>query len=78
MKPAIAASLLLALCACGQKVPINTAPPIVWTEPVAEPAVPAGASDREVAAYLIDLNDALKAANNKLRRLREWAESMKD
>lgn len=36
---------------------------------MAEPAVPAGASDREVADYIIRLVDSLRAANNKLKRL---------
>lgn len=40
--------------------------------------MPAGNSDREVGGYIIDLHDALRKANNKLLRLRQWATGMKD
>ena len=66
----VALSLLVCLPSCAQPRPIaSTPPPAEWTEPVAEPAVPAGASDREVADYIIRLVDSLRAANNKLKRL---------
>lgn len=78
MKTALAASILLCLSACNQAAPVASVPPPEWTEPVAEPAVPAGDSDREVGSYIIELHDALSRANNKLRRLRDWATGMKD
>lgn len=39
--------------------------------------MPAGSTDREVGGYIISLHDALAKANNKLKRLREWAEGVK-
>jgi hypothetical protein len=42
---------------------------------VAEPAVPAGDSDADVADYLIDLTSALRQANERLLWLRNWRES---
>ena len=63
----------LALASCGDKPPVISAPPPEWTEPVAEPAVPDDASDSAVASYIIELHSALRAANNRLARLKDWA-----
>lgn len=72
----IASVLALLLTACGQPTPVISTPPPEWTEPVAEPPVPAGDSDAEVASYIIALHDALTAANNRLLRLKDWAEGV--
>lgn len=72
------ASLALALAACGQPEPIVHAPPVEWTEPVAEPQVPIEATDEAVAGYIIDLNDALRRANNRLQRLKDWRAGVED
>ena len=66
----ITAALLTA--ACNQPAPIVSAPPPEWTQPVPEPEVPAEATDESVADYIVRLIDALRASNNKLKRLDDW------
>lgn len=70
------ASLALLLAACGEPEVIHSAPPPEWTEPVEEPAVPVEATDDAVSAYIIALHDALKEANNRLLRLKDWREEL--
>lgn len=43
---------------------------------MAEPALPAGDSDAEVAGYLVDLVTALRRANERLQWLRDWREGV--
>jgi len=76
---------ILALCAvfgtlsaCGDREPVVSTPPAAWVEPVPEPTVPAGNSDEEVANYIVSLVDAMRAANNKLQRLKDWREGIED
>ena len=72
MKTLGIASVLLLLSACGQPEPIAITPPAEWTAPVEEPAVPDEATDESVAGYIVDLIDALREANNRLKRLDDW------
>lgn len=62
----------LALTACGPTIPVISTPPPERFAPVAEPPVPAGDSDQEVSGYIIQLVDALRAANAKLLWLDDW------
>lgn len=62
----------LALAACGQPQPVHSTPPPEWTQPVAEPAVPEGSTDADVADYLIRLREAFVEANARLLRLDRW------
>lgn len=73
----VCAAILL-LTACAQPVPVISAPPPEWMEPVPEPEVPAETTDESVAGYLVELLDALKKSNNKLARLRDWANGLND
>lgn len=54
------------------------APPPERFAPVAEPAIPAGDTDAEVAGYLIDLVSALREANDRLAWLRDWRDRTAD
>ena len=68
----------LLTAACGDDGPVVSTPPAAWVEPVPEPTVPAGNSDEEVANYIVSLFDAMRAANNKLQRLKRWREGIED
>lgn len=68
----------LLTAACGEPEPVVSTPPAAWVEPVPEPTVPAGNSDEEVANYIVSLVDAMRAANNKLQRLKDWREGIED
>ncbi len=68
----------LLTAACGDDGPVVSTPPPAWVEPVPEPTVPAGNSDEEVANYIVSLFDAMRAANNKLQRLKDWREGIED
>ena len=70
------ASLAILLASCGQPEPIVITPPAEWTAPVEEPAVPDEATDESVAGYIVDLIDALREANNRLKRLDDWREGL--
>jgi hypothetical protein len=60
------------LCSCTQsRVEIAT-PPAERFVPVAEPQVPAGDSDAEVAQFLTDLIAWGRANADKLRWLQDW------
>lgn len=76
MRYAILSAAIL-LAACGPKPPVVSVPPPEWTAPVPEPEVPAEATDESVADYIIRLVDALRASNNKLKRLDDWREGVK-
>jgi hypothetical protein len=65
-----------ALAACGQPQPVHSTPPPEWTQPVAEPAVPEGSTDADVADYLIRLREAFMEANARLKRLDDWREGL--
>ena len=68
----------LLLCSCGPKAVEIAAPPVERFEQVAEPKVPAGDTDAEVAGYLIDLVTALREANLRLSWLADWREGVTD
>ena len=71
-------AIIGALSACNQPAPVISAPPPEWTQPVPEPEVPAEATDASVADYIVRLIDALRASNNKLKRLDDWREGLPD
>jgi len=79
MKRVLFASIApLALAACGQSASVISTPPPAWTQPVAEPAVPADDSDASVAEYIIGLVEAIREANARLKRLDDWREGLPD
>ena len=80
MKPICLLVLPCALlsASCGPK-PLEVAtPPVERFEPVAEPAIPAGDTDREVAGYIRSLIGALREANLRLSWLADWREGVTD
>lgn len=72
-RPILALGVILGtLSACNNPPPAASIPPAEWTQPVEEPPVPAETTDESVADYIVGLIDALRASNNKLKRLDEW------
>lgn len=69
---------LLLLCSCGPKAIEIAAPPAERFEPVAEPTVPEGDTDAEVASFIIELVKALRESNGKLEWLRDWRNGVMD
>ncbi len=76
-KPSRAAMLALpflaCLTGCGQTHVEKIAPPPERLTCAAEPAPPAGNSDKEVAGFLVDVLAAGRDCRNALAWVRDWA-----
>lgn len=68
---------LLCSAACANKSVELAVPPPERFAPVAEPAVPEGNTDREVAGFIVELVTALREANARLLWLKDWSEGVK-
>lgn len=70
----LAPPLLLFLPSCGNSVHVERiTPPKERLTCAAEPAAPAGNSDKEVAQFLIDVLSAGRDCRNALAWIRDWS-----
>ena len=68
----------LFLTSCADKQVRIATPPVERFEPVAEPPVPAGDTDAEVADYIKRLVAWGRAQRDKLAWLRDWRTEVSD
>lgn len=71
----LAPPLALCLTGCGKEtVRVEYVPvPAKWLTCAAEPAPPAGNTDKEVASFLIDLIQAGQSCRNNVAAIRDWS-----
>lgn len=69
---------LLCLPSCAAKQVRIATPPIERFQPIAEPGVPKGDTDAEVAGYIVRLIDWGRANAGKLEWLQDWRSEVTD
>lgn len=78
-KPGLAVMFLLMCSGCSKATPppivqqVKVQPPAALLLPIEEPRMQ-GTTNKHLAAWAIDLQAALRKANENLKALREWSD----